>query len=379
MRMQKRDDHTGGRARRTILVLLRAAGVLSAWRRLNPRQLTILTGHGVMGGGLQPALWEPLRPQLAPGRLDRYLSVIGRHHRFASLLHAEDMLSGRSPFEAGCVVLTFDDGYRNNLTHALPVLKRHGAPATFFLATGHVERRRPFWFDRLDYALQQAPVDGLEATIGGVPLRLRASDRRELQASYKRLRDAAKSRRREDSEMRAELEALAARLEQAAGRSLQAIFEDDDWSAVASWDEIAAAARDPLVAFGSHTVDHVRLALADDEVVRDQLERSGRTIEQRAGRPCRHVCYPSGSVSARVARIARECGYTCGVTTREGVSRPGDDLLTLRRVNLPLAAGDSEILALACGFSDAFGRLRRRLRGRRGDPDPAAVELGVDY
>ena len=88
---------------------------------------------------------------------------------FVSLGDAVEMLAGRKPLVPYSLVLTFDDGYRNNITHALPLLRRNQVPATIYLATGHVEERRPFSFDRLDYALQHAaPADAAQAVGRGV-------------------------------------------------------------------------------------------------------------------------------------------------------------------------------------------------------------------
>jgi peptidoglycan/xylan/chitin deacetylase (PgdA/CDA1 family) len=335
------------RGRRAIKWVLRWSGALWTWRFLHRHDLIILTVHGVMDADAGTG-WSPLRPQLSRQRLAEYLRVLSRHYRFVSLADAVDMLAGRAPGRPYCVVVTFDDGYRNNLTHALPILRRHGVPATFFLATGHIDQRRPFWFDRLDYVLQHLPAGAHELRVGERIFRIDATDRAALRASYKRLRDQEKAQVRDDTAMLRDMDALAAMLEARSGRRLADIVEHDDWTAIMTWDEVRAAAG-PDVSFGSHTVDHIRLPFVDAETMQEQLRRSKTRIEAETKRACRHFCYPNGSVDGRAAEAARVCGYEAAVTTEEGANRPGCDLMTLRRVDLPPSGDPTLVLLEVCG------------------------------
>jgi peptidoglycan/xylan/chitin deacetylase (PgdA/CDA1 family) len=345
--------------KRLFLRVTRCVGLIRLFQFLHRHEILIWMIHGVMDDRDGPG-WRPLRPRLSPDKLEEYLDVLSQRYHFVSLLDAVEMLRGDRPMQPYSMVLTFDDGYRNNFTHALPILRRHGVPATFFVSSGYVEPPRPFWFDRLDYALQQAPVDGREVRIGQATLHLEAGTREALQGSFQRFRDQAKEQQVSDPEFLAGMEQLAGQLESESGRALSDLQRDDDWSAVATWEEIGRAlAQDVTV--GSHTVDHLRLDCVPPEMAREQLVRSKQEIEQHTHEPCLCLAYPNGSYSARIAEMARNCAYRCGVTTEEGWNSPGDDLLTLKRMDLPVSVGSVELLARACGLSRFFASLKARV------------------
>lgn len=348
-----------GMLRRLVLGMLRWSGVMRLWRFLHRHEVIILMVHGVMDTE-GSARWVPLRRQMSRSRLEASLAELAKYYHFVSLDDAVEMITGRIPVRPYSLVLTFDDGYRNNVKYALPILRRYGAPGTFFLVTRHIEERKPLWFDRLDYALQKAPVDGREVLVGGSTVRLRAGDRAALRASYKRLRDAAKTVPRHDLEMLQEMDRIAFELEGESGQKLADIWEDDDWSAMLTWENVRAAIAGD-VTFGSHTVDHIRLALVDDEMIQTQLLCSKWAIEARTGRPCHHLCYPGGSFSRRAAEIARTTGYASAVTSVGGRNRVGDDAMTLRRMSLPVEGSMTELVAKVSGLMDAVSRLRRLL------------------
>jgi len=271
------------------------------------------------------------------------------------------MIEGHRPMQPYSMVFTFDDGYRNNLTHALPILRRYNAPATFFIPTGFVENPRPFWFDRLDYALQQVPIDGREVRVGDVMVRLDGSSREALRESFKRFRRAGKKLQMSDYDFLREMEELSAKLETESGRALADIQKEDDWSAVMTREQICQVARDS-VAIGSHTVDHIRLDLVEEGVARDQLVESKRDIESYTHKPCRSFCYPNGSYSEEIMLLARDCGYISAVTTNEGRNSVGDDVFQLHRINLPICVSTSELLAKLSGLSGVRSLLLSFLR-----------------
>jgi peptidoglycan/xylan/chitin deacetylase (PgdA/CDA1 family) len=315
--------------------------------------------HGVMeNDGRQK--WEPLRPQLSPRDLDRYLGHLAQCYTFVSLDEAIEGLAGRAPMRPNSLVLTFDDGYRNNLSHALPILRKYGAPATIFVATGHVDRHEPFWFDRLDYALQHGLAEPRRFQVGSQVVQMSGRDRDDLAESYGRLRDLAKREMVDDERFHELMNSLSLELEMNGGTALADICDDDDWSAVATWEQIAKASGDGVI-FGSHTVKHIRLSYVSHETVRAQMEQSKRAIEQHVDQPCRYLAYPNGDFNEAVVAIAREVGYAAAVTIQEGLNKRGDDLLSLRRINLSVGLSKLELYAHLSGFSDVRARIKTGL------------------
>lgn len=334
--------------KRLIALLLRATFVLHIVRFLNRKKLTILMLHGVAADHAE-AGWAPLWPRMTPERLDLVLSQLGRHYRFVSIDDAVDMIAGRKPALHNALALTFDDGYRNNLTEALPVLEKHGVPATFYIATGFVETGASYWIDRLDYALQKAPDEARQVDAVGERHDLRQLDRTQLAEAYKRLRLGVKNSVTDDAQMLAEFDRISTQLEKAADTSIRDIIDTDPYVSVATWRELREAARRG-VEIGSHTVDHCRLTGVDPERVAQQLADSMQHLEQHVELECRHFCYPNGDHDAAVAEQVREAGYASAVTTENGLNAIGDDLMTLRRFAMPVKADAFSNLMAISGF-----------------------------
>lgn len=340
--------------RSPLLNLFRSAGIFDAWRHLHREGIVILMLHGT-ADPKRPSRWTPLRPQFPPEYIDWCLAVIGRHYRFVSLTDAVNILKGEKPPVGNGISVTLDDGYRSNVVDALPVFERHGAPITIFLPVTNVETRMPMWFDRLDYVLQASDPGGMPFDIGGDPFEFSGDGREGLAASYARFRALIKGKYADDREFYSKVDEVITFLERRSGRCLTDIFEDDPWSALLDWEEIGRH-RGERIQFGSHTMDHYRVGGLKEDVLRYQLHESKRTIEEKTGVPCRHIAYPNGDCSERARNAALEAGYEAGVTTEEGINRIGCDCMTLRRISLPWASDESELLAGVSGLSDALSR-----------------------
>lgn len=348
--------------RQSILFLMRHSGLIGLFRFLHRHQIVILMLHGVMDERANSS-WRPLRPFLPPRELDRYLRVLSRWYHFVPLSDAVEMLQGRRAMQPYSMVLTFDDGYRNNLTYALPILRRYRAPAAFFVPTGFLDDPRPFWFDRLDYAVQHVPVDRREWRVGSSAACLDGTSREALRASYIQFIRAAQKQRMTDPEFLREVGRLTAQLEAEAGCSLCDIHDHDPWTAIMTWEGIKEAGPEG-VTLGSHTVDHVRLGLVDAETARRQLATSRHAIEQHTGQPCQCICYPNGSFVDETIAIARDCGYTSGLTIEEGLNCIGSDTMKLKRIAVRIGLSSNDLLADSSGLSLALSRLHKRYLSR---------------
>ena len=269
------------------------------------------------------------------------------------------MLAGSSPIKKNAMVVTFDDGYRNNVTEALPVLRKHNAPATFFVSTGYIETGRAFWIDRLDFALQKSPEDARLIEANGATFDLRGLSREKLAEGYRTLRLSMKTIDNDDGMLEA-LDGISDSLELASGSSIGEIIDDDPYVSVADWREFAAAARDG-VTIGSHTVDHYRLDSIPRDAVDVQLTQSKAEIERELEQSCEFFCFPNGSFDDYVVERTRDAGYTAAVTTVRGLNEVGDDLFRLKRYAMPSKASAFDNLLAVSGFFEL--PLVRRILG----------------
>lgn len=253
-------------------------------------------------------------------------------------------------------VLTFDDGYRDNLDIAAPILRRHNAPYAIYVTSGFADRTARLWWLELEAAI--GALDAVEMTASGERFAARARTIDEKHEAYAASYDFL--RRQDESAM---LDCLS-RLLDRAGVGV------DVADLCMSWDEIRAAAADPLCTIGAHTLTHARLPKDDEAFVRRELEESRAAIERETGRSVVHLAYPfgdEGSAGPREFEIARDCGYETALTTRPGVLFAGhrDHLHALPR--LAVHGGWQDLRALEClltGAPFAVWNLGRRINVR---------------
>jgi peptidoglycan/xylan/chitin deacetylase (PgdA/CDA1 family) len=269
--LREQPERSGAASRRGAFVRAACAtGIVSGWRFARRYSIPILAYHGISRG--TGGAWSPLRQQVSPQEFETHLRVLARHYQFVSLDTAVGVLAGRLPARPNCIAVTFDDGYRNNLTEALPLLARYAAPATVFLPVGNIEARQPLWFDRLDFALQHLSGPPFSVRIEAQEFRFEPNDRASLQRVFAAIRDHVK-RALSDADLRATMASLAEELEERTGRRLASVFEADPHCGLMNWDDVRANGGG-LFAFESHTVDHVRLTRVEEYEARDQLARS---------------------------------------------------------------------------------------------------------
>lgn len=213
--------------------------------------------------------------------------------------------SGRRPF----AVFTLDDGYRDNLRHALPVFRRHGAPFTVYVPTDYMDGNGDLWWLMLERVIAGAErvsvrMDGCDRHFDTAAISGKEFAYTEI---YWWLRSLPED----------EARSVVAGLASAHGLDGGELCRE----MMMNWDEVRTLAADPLVTIGAHTRSHLALAKLDAAVAREEMAASVARIEQELGRPCRHFSYPYGcrkSAGTREFEMAHELGMATAVTTRKG-------------------------------------------------------------
>jgi len=230
---------------------------------------------------------------------------------------------GRTPFAA----LTFDDGYRDTLEHALPVLERHGAPMTLFVTPGFADRSARLWWVELEEAI-------------GRLSRIVVEEKDLHFAAYSRS-DAEKQETFEDLYWRLRKGPWQRLLNAIGALTVEAGLDSADIadSLCLDWDGLGELSRHPLVSIGAHTMTHPTLSKCDERRAREEMSASREAIRRRLGVRPAHFAYPvgdSGSAGMREFALAAELGFTSAVTTRPGVlfAAHAAHLLALPRISL---------------------------------------------
>lgn len=292
--------------------LLKPISIAAAYARRSPAFL-VLKYHRVNDDG------DPFFPALAPTLFERQMALIARTYLVLPVEElVERMTRGSLPRRA--LAITFDDGYRDNLTHAAPILARYGLPATIFITSGFVGGGEVPWFDRVALTFKATRASeyltpwGTTVTLNTPGERLVAVDR--MLAYLKNLPDDERRR-------------AVDRLQTGLGDGEQDRLKG--W--MLSWDDVHALAGLGF-SVGAHTVSHPILSRVSRERARAEIEGSRSKIAAASGRTPRAFAYPNGGAddySEMVSALVREAGFTCAVTTRFGVNTRETPLYELRR------------------------------------------------
>ncbi len=231
-------------------------------------------------------------------------------------------------FKRRFVCLTFDDGYRDTLSFAYPILKEAQVPFAVYVATSFADRLGELWWLALEAVIARNNRIGLQ--IDGRNRIFDCSTLAEKRALYDELYWWLRSRPT-DAELRAIVRNLAACYQV----DIAAFCKE----LCMGWDELAQLAADPLVTIGAHTVNHPMLAKVSAGTARSEMDVSRSVIEAALMARPQHLSYPVGdpaSAGPREFKIAAELGFKTAVTTRPGVlfRQHRQQLTALPRISL---------------------------------------------
>jgi peptidoglycan/xylan/chitin deacetylase (PgdA/CDA1 family) len=262
---------------------------------------------------------DPMFPgQMDAARFDAQLGLLKGWFNVLSLPDAVTAL-GQGQLPARSLAITFDDGYADNFTVALPILRRHRLSATFFIATGYLDGGR-MWNDTVIEALRHCTLSEIDLSDLGLG-RHRLGTPGERRASIATILDRIKYLPQRDRE------AKASALAQACGEPLP----EDLMLSTAQ----VLAMRDAGMSIGAHTVSHPILSRLTDDEARSEIAASKQALERVLGEPVRLFAYPNGKPLADYGavhvRMARELGFDAAFSTAWGAARSESDLFEIPR------------------------------------------------
>jgi peptidoglycan/xylan/chitin deacetylase (PgdA/CDA1 family) len=290
------------------------------------KRLLVLGWHNVAGTYAFPSHGDSGRRGFA-----QQMRVLSRAANVLALDDALGRLAAGEPLPPRAVAVTFDDGYADNLTLAVPILERLGLPATFFLVPGLLSGEADAWWETLGWAIFNSPLAAFEWEGTTFVLGDDASRR----AAYQQLVTPLKFRMRADRDV-----AMGALLEllSPSGERPRLFM---DWN----------GARE-LVSSGfsveSHTCTHPVLSQETPLEQGRELAESRRRLEDRLSIEITTLAYPHGGppdYDADTLTAAAAAGYSWGITTREGFSSIDTPALEIRRCVVYPERGVIDLLA----------------------------------
>lgn len=267
---------------------------------------------------VRPASAEPFQPNLGleitPAFLDEILGALTAAGIDIIPMDAVPYRLMTRGHRRRFVALTFDDGSRDNLEHAWPILKRHEAPFTIYTVAAFAEGTGRLWWMAIEKAIRRN--DEIEIDLGEGTRTFHCATLEGKRETFATMSRALSSLKSED-----DLTPILDELAFGYGVDLAAQCRET----CMTWEELARLAADPLVTIGAHTAHHAKLTRLDPTALATEIIEGAHAIKANLGVDPQHFAYPYGSpadAGAREYAMVSGLGFRTAVTTRPGVLFP---------------------------------------------------------
>lgn len=256
--------------------------------RFTKKGALILYGHRIQDDD------EGYLQGLKPDWFEEQIEYIGRHYNVISLSELNRCFENGLKVPKNSVVLTLDDGFRDNFENAFPILERHHFPATIFLVTGCIENGLLPWPQRLGFAFQNTGVESLchtVMTVKTLPLGNAMQKYRAYLAVKKHIRELSPADREKSL---LELEAML-KIEPPRDRML-------------TWEQ-AKIMINSGIEFGAHSYSHPLMAYLTTKDARLELQKSRDDLKRYLGVERPPYCFPGGSYTSEMVEMVKSLNF----------------------------------------------------------------------
>ena len=299
---------------------------------------------------------DPYLLSVTPQHFAEHLEVLQQHGVMPLQQLIQAVQNGNMPSQG--IVVTFDDGYADNLYNAKPLLEHYDIPATVFVSSGCIGQKREFWWDELDRLLLQPGTlpATLHLNINGTNYQWELGEVADYSVDNA-LRDRGwHLYQPDDPSLRHQLFRSLHQLLNALSPTerWQVLDELCVWAGVETTGrathrmllpaEVAQLAEDKLVEVGAHTVTHPVLSELPIAVQRHEIQQSKTDLEAILGHAVTSFAYPHGRRSdftAETIAIAQETGFTCACTTVLDLVRRSTNYFQLPRATVQDCDGET--------------------------------------
>ncbi|RJQ17678.1 MAG: polysaccharide deacetylase family protein [Nitrospiraceae bacterium] len=252
---------------------------------------------------------------------ERQMKFLSRHFNVMSLSALSGCYrSGKLPRNA--VVVTFDDGYKDNFTNAYPILKKYGIPATIFLITDFIGEGRLLWWDKLAYIIKKTSLRKISFISNG------SVYEHDLSSSEKRLKALKTINAMLKRYGNEEREDILEQLENKSGVTIDEYITKD---LSLLWDDVREMQKNGIE-IGAHTETHPIMINLHPAVVKKEIVSSKQRIEQETSGSVKAFAYPSGQYNGECVQYVKDAGFEIACGYELGANDINSDFYTLKRL-----------------------------------------------
>jgi peptidoglycan/xylan/chitin deacetylase (PgdA/CDA1 family) len=286
------------------------------------------------------AQWIDPRSHVPATVFAQQMAWLAANRTVVSLQQLVEWLRSGEAVPDGTVVLTFDDGYLDNLTVAAPILARYGLPATLFLPSGYIDRGETQWVDQVYTAFKRRRSRWLDFQDFG-----------DVAAAQFDLDDPAGRHQaylsicglfiKEGYDSRCR---MLGRLREQLDPDVEPPRLGMDWndvrSLLATWEGFS---------IGGHTAEHTDVSAVSDAVARREIEHGAARIADETNERPRYFSFCYSRTTEAASRLLSEAGFEAafGQCSIEPAIKPGSDLFNLPRVEAPCRLTGYDLAASA--------------------------------
>jgi len=282
--------------------------------------ITVFSFHRVHP--ISDNLWDPISPEL----FEKIIKYISARFDIQTLEHVLSNISSfTSAKKTACIV--FDDGYKDNIEYAIPVLQKYKIRASFYVVTDCIDKQILTWTHQLAYTFQNTKISKIDLKdCWFLPAPLQDIN---WETNSEKLVFA--------QQLKKELKSVSNEHRIKVLESLRTQCDDVSiyTTLMMNWDDARK-----LISLGhivgSHTVTHAMLGnITNPDVIKHELQYSAKRIADETSVFPHTISYPVGSYNQDVINLAKETGYAFGLAVNQRKYNPlTDDIYAVPRIEL---------------------------------------------